>query len=112
MAFDVSGLNMMLDALGASIDSVSLHTLDLLELSGGSPPYERQRVRWLPARDGIKATAEAMSFDIPAGSVVASFAFWAGGERVATGDLVQETYVSAGQYLLSVAKLILGGPSV
>lgn len=81
MPFTNAGKHIMLDALAADCDFISLHDDDPggsgdNELSGGSPAYARKEPVFAASSSGEKALNAALEFDIPPGSTVAYVGFW------------------------------------
>jgi hypothetical protein len=90
-----SAKNVALDALGAVIDRLSLHSGDpsttgANELSGGSPAYARQTPAWSASAAGVLSLSGSETFDVPAGSTVAFVGMWTNSGAVFRG------YVPAG----------------
>lgn len=80
MPFVNAGRNLMLDALTAAADYVSLHTADPTsganEASGGSPAYARKAVTHAAAASGVAAqNGTDPVFDVPAGTYYA-IGYW------------------------------------
>jgi hypothetical protein len=68
-----SAVNLMLDALGADITHLSLHTANpattgASEATGGSPAYARKAAVFTAANDGVLPLTTAVTFDVPAGT--------------------------------------------
>lgn len=78
-----SGRNQLLDA--TDIAYASLHTdypgtTQANEVTGGSPAYARKSVTFASAASGSKASNNAQTFDVPAGTTVR----WIGGSTAST----------------------------
>jgi hypothetical protein len=104
MPFTNSGKHIMLDALAAVIDEVSLHsaspsTTGANELSGGS--YARKSASWAASASGEKALSSQIVFDVPAGATVAYVGFWDGATFVGSAQVTSETFGGAGTYTLT-----------
>ena len=87
-----------------AITHIGLVNASGTELSGGS--YARKPVTWGAESSGSWHPSADLTFDIPAGGVVAG---WRGYSALTAGtnyggaDLTQETFGSAGQYVLQAA---------
>lgn len=102
MAFSTRYFDASLDG-GSAISSVaSLHTADpgvtgTAEVSGGS--YERQTVTWAPASGGTVQSAVAVTWNVPASTVVTWVGVWATGGDFLFGLKIPapgETFNAAG----------------
>jgi len=69
---NISGKNLMLDALSAACGYLALYTdaAGTVEVSGGNPAYARKPVTYNAAAAGSKTTAADVTFDVPAGVTV------------------------------------------
>lgn len=101
--FTDSGKNEMLDA--SSITHAALFNGDPsaggTEISGGG--YARQPITMESAVAGQVEITTDETFDVPAGAVVNFVAYYTaltGGTLLAQDDVTEETYGSAGQYVL------------
>jgi len=108
MALTTAGKNTALDAL--SITQVSLHTGApgdtgaSNEVSGGS--YAKQSITFSAAAAGSADSSNQPVFDVPGGTTVSHYAFWAGATCVDTGALSSsETFQGDGQYTLTDADI-------
>lgn len=104
----------MLDALGALVTRVALHTGDpggansaTNEVAGGT--YDRQSITWNAASAGSMDDSNAPVFDVGAGITVSWISFWntAGTVRYAKKDVTDEAFGAAGTYTLTDADLDL-----
>jgi hypothetical protein len=73
MSTNASGKNVALDALGAAITHLSVHTAwpgtaGSNEATGGSPVYARKAATWSSASAGSKALSTQPVFDLAAGT--------------------------------------------
>ena len=115
MGLNTAALNLMLDALGATVDFLSLHT-DAVgggsgnEVSGGSPAYARKSVTWNAASSGNLDNSNTSVFDVPAGTTIRRVGFF---DAVTTGnyygdaDITDETYGAQGTYTVTDADITL-----
>jgi hypothetical protein len=110
--YDDTAKDAMLDALGALMTRVALHTGDpgaantaSNELTGGSPAYARKAIAWGSASGGIIAASSAPVFDVPASTTVSWLSFWntAGTVRYAKKNITDEVFGAQGTYTLSAA---------
>ncbi len=102
-AFTDSGKNEMLDA--STITHAALFNGDPsgagTEISGGS--YARQAITMASASGGEISITTDETFEVPAGGTVnwvAYFTALTGGTLLAHDEVTEETYASAGQYIL------------
>ena len=116
MPFMNAGKHIMLDALAAVTDEVSLHnddpsTTGANELTGGS--YARLAPAFAASSGGEKALSAELQFDVPAASTVAWVGFWAASVFVAKAQLAApEVYAGAGTYTLNTStKLDINDPA-
>jgi hypothetical protein len=104
--------NAAVDGLASPIVYVSLHTADpgsgssasAGEATGGSPAYARKGVTYGSAASGVKVTAAAVTFDVPAGTYthVGFYSASTGGTFYGSAALsASETFAAQGQYVLS-----------
>lgn len=101
--FTDSGKNEILDA--STITHAALFNGDPsgagVEISGGS--YARQPITMAAAAAGAISITTDETFDVPAGATVNYVAYYTaltGGTLKAYDDVTEETYGSAGQYVL------------
>jgi hypothetical protein len=115
MGLNTAALNLMLDALAAVIDFVSLHT-DAVgsgsgnEVTGGSPAYARQSAAWGAAAAGNIDLTGTEVFDIPAGTTVRRLGFWdavTAGAFYGDAELTDEVFAGQGTYTLTDADISL-----
>ena len=113
-----AGKHIMLDALAALIDEVSLHTGEpdgsgSSEIDGGDPAYARLEPAFDPASGGEAVLAAGLEFDIPPETTVAWVGFWADGVFVGKGVLANaEVYAGQGKFTLSAStKLAILDPA-
>src|SRR5204863_3591654 len=92
--YDATAKNVMLDALGAVMTRVALHTGDpggansaTSEVSGGG--YARQAITWFAASAGAMDNNANPAFSVPAATTVSWVSFWntAGTVRYAKKDV-------------------------
>ena len=111
MPFTTAGKNIMLDA--STITHVSAHDgapgdTGANEISGGS--YARQSITFSSAASGAIDSSNQPVIPIPSGTTVAHLGFWtasSGGTCVATADVTDEVFASAGNYTVTDADLDL-----
>jgi hypothetical protein len=105
----------MLDALGATVDFLSLHT-DTVgsgsgnEVTGGSPAYARKSVTWNAASSGNLDNSNTSVFDVPAGTTIRRVGFFdavTAGTYYGDADITDETYGSQGTYTVTDADITL-----
>jgi hypothetical protein len=115
--YDLTARNVMLDALGAVMTRVALHTSDpggansaTAEVSGGS--YARQAITWNAASAGSLDNLANPAFSVPAATTVAWVSFWntAGTVRYAKKDVTDEVFGAAGTYTLTDVDFDLNQP--
>lgn len=113
MPYTTAGKNAMLDALG--VTHVSAHDgapgdSGANEISGGS--YARQSITFASASSGAIDSSNTPVIPIPAGATVDQLGFWdslSGGNCLATADVTNEVFGSAGNYTVTDADLDLNG---
>src|SRR5437870_8328943 len=107
MALNNTAKNLMLDALGAVIGYVSLHTASpgttgTNEVTGGSPAYARKAVTWNAASGADLDNNANPVFDVPAGTTITHYGLWSAstGGTFYGGDALsaQESYGGQGTY--------------
>lgn len=100
--------NLMLDALGGSVNYFSLHTADpgatgTAEVSGA--PYTREEASWASASGGTVATNANVAFDVPGSTTITHLGYWTAltsGTFLGSRALdTQQTFATAGTYTLS-----------
>lgn len=110
MALNNTAKNLMLDALGAVVGYVSLHTASpgttgANEVTGGSPAYARKAVTWNAASAGDLDNNANPVFDVPAGVTVTHYGLWSAltGGTFYGGDPLsaEESYGNQGTYTLT-----------
>ncbi len=110
MGLTVAAKNVMLDALGAVIGYVSLHTGDpgsngANEVTGGSPAYARKAVTWNAAASGNLDNNANPVFDVPAGTTITHYGLQSAssGGTFYGGDALSasETFGGQGTYTLT-----------
>jgi hypothetical protein len=115
MGLNTAALNLMLDALGATVDFLSLHT-DTVgsgsgnEVTGGSPAYARKSVTWNAASSGNLDNSNTSVFDVPAGTTIRRVGFFdavTAGTYYGDADITDETYGSQGTYTVTDADITL-----
>lgn len=116
MPFTNAGKGVMLDALAAEIDEVSLHddspgTDGSNELTGGS--YARLEPSFAASAGGEKALSAPLAFDVPAGATVSHVGFWADSTFVGSAALgTPEEFSNAGTFTLTTGtKLDINDPA-
>lgn len=113
MPYTAAAKNLMLNALGAAVETVSLHTADpgsngANEVSGGSPAYARKAITWGAAASGaIDDATNGATFDVPAGVTVTHVGFWDGATFMASDAVTNEVFAAQGTYTLNDADLDL-----
>jgi hypothetical protein len=106
MAMTTDYLNAIANAGKAVITHIGLVNGSGTELSGGSPAYARKAVTWTSASNGLIRPSGDLTFDIPAGGVVAGWRGYSastGGTNYGGQALTQETFAAQGQYKLLAA---------
>lgn len=115
MGLNTAALNLMLDALGAVVDFVSLHT-DAVgggssnEVTGGSPAYARKGITWNAASSGNLDSSNAPVFDVPASTTIRRVGFFdavTSGNYYGDADITDEVYGGQGTYTLTDADITL-----
>lgn len=113
--YDPKAKNVMLDALGAVLLRLALHSGDpgaadtaSNELTGGSPAYARKAVAWGAASGGVITATGSIVFDVPA-STVSWISGWntAGTSRYFKKDVTDEVFAAQGTYTLTSTTLDL-----
>lgn len=116
MALNDAAKNVMLDALGAVVSHVSLHSADpgasgTDELAGGSPAYSREAIAWASAASGsMSKTASDPVFDVEGGDTVSYVGFWSAstaGTFYGSANVTDEVYGGQGTYTLTAATISL-----
>lgn len=115
--YDTTAKNVMLDALGAVLTRLALHTGDpggansaTSEVTGGSPAYARKAIAWNAASGGsIDDSTNGAVFDVPAGTTVSWITGWntAGTVRYFKKDVTDEVFGAQGTYTVTDADLDL-----
>ena len=116
MGLNSTALNLMLDALGAAITHVSLHT-DTVgsgsgnEVTGGSPAYSRESITWNTASGGALDNSNTSVFDVPASTTIRRVGFF-GHLTNATpfygdADITDEVFGAQGTYTLTDADITI-----
>jgi hypothetical protein len=108
MPLNNAGKGVALNALGAAVLRVSLHTADpstsgANEVTGGSPAYAKEAVAFGAATNGVIASTGDVVFDVPGGTTITHLGFWnAAGTTFYGGQALSapETYGSQGTYTL------------
>jgi hypothetical protein len=105
MPYTDGAKNLMLDALVAVVDLMSLHddapgSTGTNEISGGAPAYARQGCAFDPASGGSAALSAAVTFDVPASTTVQYIGLWTTAGSVFRGyyQVADEAYASQGTY--------------
>lgn len=105
MPLNNAAKNLMLDAAGAAIGYISLHTADpgstgTSEVAGGT--YARKAVTWNAATGGNLDNNANPVFDVPAATTITHYGRWsaATGGTFYGGDALptSEAYTGAGTY--------------
>jgi hypothetical protein len=91
MPYYVAAANVMLDALGAEVTHLSVHTADptsagLHEATGGSPAYARKVPTFGTAASGSLPLSTSVVFDLAAGTYT-HIGAWAGSTFLGSGAL-------------------------
>lgn len=119
MALNSAAKNLMLDAIGAEIHYISVHTAATAgsEITGGDPAYARKAVSWADAASGDKLMSGVLEFNIPAGVEISHLGYWTtltGGTNYgfvpltdSNGTVITEVYNSQGTYQVVQLKLEL-----
>ena len=119
MALTDAAKNLMLDALAAAADYVSLHSADpggtgANEISGGTPAYARQSVSWVGASGGVLTAATQPVLDVGAGTTVAYGGLWSdvgGGTFYGSALLVTEVFGAQGTYTITSITVTASDPA-
>lgn len=104
MAVTTAFLNAAASGGVATVTHIGLVNGSGVELTGGT--YARKAVTWAAASGGAIHPTADLTFDVPAGGVVAG---WKGFTALTAGtdfggsSLTSETYTGAGQYVLQAA---------
>ena len=114
MGLNSTSLDLMLNALGAVIGYVSLHT-DAVgggsgnEVSGGTPAYARKAITWNSSSGGDLDSSNQPQFDVPAGTIrrVGFFSAATAGTYYGDADITDETYGGQGTYTLTDVDITL-----
>lgn len=115
MGLNATALNLMLDALGATVDFVSLHT-DTIgsgsgnEVTGGSPAYARKGITWNAAAAGNLDSSNQPVFDVPSGVTIRRVGFFdavTAGTYYGDAEITDEAYGGQGTYTLTDADITL-----
>ena len=104
MAASAAFLGALAAAGAPLITHVGLVNASGVELAGGS--YARKPVTATATGPDVRVSAGDVTFDVPAGGVVAgwrAFSALSAGTNYGGGDLTPETYTGAGQYVLEGA---------
>ena len=114
MPFNNVGKKLMLDALTAVVDYLSLHSADpgatgTSELAGGSPAYARKAVTWNAAVDPGTATGNSLpTFDVEGGDTVSYVGLWdavTSGAFYGSANVTDEVFGGQGTYQVTAATL-------
>lgn len=113
MPFNNTGKNLMLDALTAVVDYLSLHSADpgatgTNELSGGSPAYARKAVTWNAASTGSATGNSLPTFDVESGDTVSYVGLWdavTSGSFYGSANVTDEVFGGQGTYQVTAATL-------
>jgi hypothetical protein len=97
--------DLMLDALAAVVDEMSLHddspgSTGTNEITGGTPAYARQACAFDAASGGSIALSGPETFDIPASTTVKYIGLWTAAGPVFRGyyQVADEAYAAQGTY--------------
>ena len=110
MSINANGKHLSLDALGAAIGFIGLHSADpgsagSNEIAGGSPAYARKAVTWAAASGGVVAKSGAdIVFDVEGGDTVSFHGYWSAatvGTCYGGADVTDETFGAQGTYTLT-----------
>jgi hypothetical protein len=108
----ISLRDVMLDAAGADVVSLSLHTAQpdatgSAEVTGGT--YARQTVTWLASASAVLVADGDVTWDVPGGNTVTWCGLWAAGSawRGAIELSSPEEFASPGQYVATVVSVAL-----
>lgn len=113
MGYAPAAKNLMLNALGTALDSVSLHTGDpgttgANEVAGGSPAYARKTIAFNAASGGsMDDSSTPLVFDIPAGTTVTHAGYWDGATFMVSDPVTNEAFTGQGTYTLTDVDLDL-----
>jgi hypothetical protein len=106
MPYDNAGKHTMLDALGAAVDAVGIHTGDpgtgaTNEVSGGG--YSRQTPSFAAASGGAMTLSAGLNFTGPASTDALWFTIWASGTRQGKGQITtgDQAFNAAGEFTLT-----------
>lgn len=113
MPFNDTGKNLMLNALTAVVDFLSLHSADpgasgTNELSGGSPAYARKAVTWNTASTGSATGNSLPTFDVEGGDTVSYVGLWdavTAGSFYGSANVTDEVFGGQGTYTVTAATL-------
>ncbi len=113
MPFNNTAKNLMLDALTAVVDFLSLHSGDpgaggSNELAGGSPAYARKAVTWNAASSGSATGNSLPTFDVEGGdtvSYVGLFDAVTSGNFYGSANVTDEVFGAQGTYQIIAATL-------
>jgi len=97
-------------AVDFTTDITDVSIVELVEISGGSPAYERKAVTFNGADDGSIDSSNQPVLDVPAGAVVNYVGFFSAltaGILHGIADVVEETFGAQGTYTLTDADLDL-----
>ena len=97
-------------AVDFTTDITDVSVVKLVEISGGSPAYEREVINFNAAADGSIDSSDQPIFDIPAGAVVNYVGFFSAltaGILHGIAAVVEETFGAQGTYTLTDADLDL-----
>lgn len=105
MPMTTAYLNLIATAGAAAITHIALVNGSGTELTGGS--YARKPVTWAAASNGVVRPSADLTFDVPAGAVVAGWKGYTaltGGTDHGGGTFASaETFAGAGQYVVTAA---------
>jgi hypothetical protein len=100
--------NAMLNALGALIGYISLHTADpgttgTSEETGGSPAYARKAATWNSAATHSMTSSNQQVFDVPASTVawIGFFSTLTTGTFYGSADVTDEVFAGQGTYTVT-----------
>jgi hypothetical protein len=103
-AYENAAKNSMLDHLGTEITYAGLLNGSNVELSGGSPAYERKAVTWAAASGGTMAANGTLPvFDVPAATVNKVILMGASTAGVTYNiyDVTDEVFAAQGTYTIT-----------
>jgi hypothetical protein len=103
MALNSAALNAAVGGITSKVTHIALVDGTGTELTGGS--YARQPVTWAAAANGVQRPSADLTFNVPAGTVGGwrGYSALTGGTNYDGGDLTDETYAAAGQYVLQAS---------